>query len=86
MSAAPPARPQLFPFLVFVNYATFYLELWTREAWAASTRRHWLAQELRWRRPAVWQLAGEVAVASALLFHACSTAQLWLGLLYSSQA
>jgi hypothetical protein len=59
----------------------FYWELFTRQAWAAQTRRLWLADELRWRRPKVWQLAGEAALACVILHQACTTAHLWVGLL-----
>jgi len=69
---------QIFVFTIFSVYAAFWVEISTREAWAIKEGRHWLAQELRWRRPKWWHMLGEVAVAAGLAWQCIITVHLFI--------
>ena len=66
-------------------YFTFRIEITARETYAMEAGAPAAAQELQWRRPALWRSLGEAAVAAVVLWHACSLVAFWVDLYHGGE-
>lgn len=63
--------------IVFFFYMTYRHEVNSREAYALERNRLSLTQELRWRKPLLWQTIGEALFALILTWNVCVLGSQW---------